>query len=359
MGSSVGGLLGGIAGSFLPIPGVGTALGSAAGSLLGGALGGGSAQTANQNQAQALSGAGQRAYQSSMFRPVGVTTNFGGSTFQVDPTTGQLTSAGYSLSPQLQNIQQGLLGSAAAYDPSQYQNASQGLFKLGQSYLATSPAQAAQDWYQQQQNVLAPGREQQLAQTTNKMFQTGRSGLATGGTKAGGLLASSPEMAALYNAQANQDRQLAAQADQYGMDRTKYGLGLMTAAPSLFNAGYSPLTTQLGLANTIEGLGQNAFTLGTGLGTSGATAGANAGRLGLAGAEMASPYSLRAQSYNPLATTLQGQSTLGMTGTSTNSPLSDWFTGVLGNPGTAFKYGTNIGSDQTNMLAAQEQGFWK
>lgn len=328
MGSSVGGLLGGIAGSFLPIPGVGTALGSAAGSLLGGALGGGSAATANQNAAQSISGAGSQGYQSSMFRPVGITTNFGGSTFQVDPTTGRLTSAGYNLSPQLQSIQQNLLGSAAAYNPAQYQNASQGLFNLGQRYLATSPEQAAQDWYQQQQNILAPGREQQLAQTTNRMFQTGRSGLATGGTKAGGMLASSPELAALYNAQAQQNTQLAGQADQYGQQRAQFGLGLLNAAPGLFNAGYSPLATQLGLANTLENMGQGAFTLGTGLGTAGAAAGANAGQLGLLGARTAAPYSIATQSYNPLAATLQGQSPLGMTGTG-GTNLSDWFSNYV------------------------------
>lgn len=365
MGSSIGGLVGGIAGSFLPIPGVGTALGSAAGSLLGGALAGGSAATAQGNAAQALSGAGQQAYQSSLFRPVGITTNFGGSNFEVDPTTGQLKSAGYTLSPQLQSIQQSLLGTASGYDPTQYQNASQGLFNLGQGYLATSPQQAATDYYNQQRQLLAPGREQQLAQVQNAQFQTGRSGLGVGGTTAGytaggpGLMQSNPQLAAMYNANAQQDASLAAQADQYGQQRTQFGLGLMNAAPGLFNAGYSPLNTMLSTANTIEGMGQNAMSLGSALGAQSSTAGAQAGRLGLAGAQAATPYSVSNQSYNPLASALMGQSTLGMTGTQpTSNALGDWFSGVLGNPGTAFQYGTNIGSDQTNMLAAQEKGLW-
>lgn len=364
MGSSIGGLVGGIAGSFLPIPGVGTALGSAAGSLIGNAIGGGSAQTANQNQAQALSGAGQQAYQASLFRPVGITTNFGGSNFQIDPTTGQLTSAGYTLSPQLQSIQQNLLGTAAGYNPAQYQQASQNLFNLGQGYLATSPQQAATDYYNQQSQLLAPGRERALADVQNQQFQTGRSGLGVGGTRSGytaggpGLSQTNPQMAALYNAQAQQDAQLAAQADLYGQQRTQFGLGLMNAAPGLFSAGYSPLTTLLNTANTVEGMGQNAMSLGSALGAQQSTSGAQAGRLGLASAEMAAPYSLRSQSYNPMASILQGQSTLGMTGTAPSNQLSDWFSGVLGNPGTAFRYGTNIGSEQTNMLAAQEKGLW-
>lgn len=365
MGSSIGGLVGGIAGSFLPIPGVGTALGSAAGSLLGNALGGGSAATAQGNAAQSISGAGQQASNAAMFRPVGVTTNFGGSNFQIDPATGQLTSAGYNLSPQLQSIQNNLLGTAAGYDPTQYRNASQSLFNLGQGYLATSPQQAASDYYNQQRQLLAPGREQQLAQVQNAQFQTGRSGLGVGGTKAGytaggaGLAQSNPQLAALYNAQAQQDATLAAQADQYGQQRTQFGLGLMNAAPGLFSAGYSPLSNLLNLSNSVEGMGQNALSLGSSLGAQQYTAGAQAGKLGLIGAGMAAPYGIANQSYNPLASALQGQSTLGLTGTQPqSSALSDWFGNLIGNPGTAFRYGTDVGSQQTNMLAAQEQGLW-
>lgn len=345
MGSSIGGLVGGIAGSFLPIPGVGTALGSAAGSLIGGALGGGSAQTANQNQAQALSSAGQKAAQASMFRPVGVTTNFGGSNFQIDPTTGQLTSAGYTLSPQLQQIQNNLLGTAAGYNPSQYQTASQNLFNLGQGYLATSPQQAATDYYNQQRQLLAPGRERDLANVTNQQFQFGRSGLGVGGTKAGytaggpGLMQANPQLAALYNAQAAEDAKLAANADAYGQQRTQFGLGLMNSAPGLFSAGYAPLATLLNTANTVEGMGQNALSLGSSLGAQQSTAGAQAGKLGLTGAQLATPYSYAAQSYNPMASVLQGQTTLGA---DTTKQVSNWFNDLI-NPVTykGPSYGTN------------------
>ena len=42
------------------------------------------------------------------FRPVGVTTNFGSSNFGFNDQ-GQLTSAGYNLTPQLRGLQGGLL----------------------------------------------------------------------------------------------------------------------------------------------------------------------------------------------------------------------------------------------------------
>jgi len=333
MGSSIGGLVGGVAGSFFGAPTVGAALGSG----IGGLIGGGGEAKAQGNAAQAMSGATNNAVQGATFRPVGVTTNFGGSNFQVDPTTGQLTSAGYNLSPQLQGIQQGLLNTAAGYNPTQYQNASQSLFNLGQGYLATSPQQAATDYYNQQRQLLAPSREQNLAQVQNQQFQTGRSGLGVGGTSAGytaggaGLAQSNPQLAALYNAQAQQDATLAAQADQYGQQRTQFGLGLMNAAPGLFSAGYSPLTNLLGLSNSVEGMGQNALSLGSTLGAQQATAGAQAGQLGLYGTKAGTPYSIANQSYNPLSSLFQGQSTLGTTGVASGTnQLKDWFGDVIG-----------------------------
>lgn len=361
MGSSIGGLVGGIAGSFLPVPGVGTALGTAAGSLIGGAIGGGSSATAQGNAAQNMAGATNRAVQSSLFRPVGVTTNFGSSNFQIDPATGQLTSAGYNLSPQLQSIQSGLLNTAQNYNPSQYQQASQGLFDLGRGYLATTPEQAATTYYNQQRQLLAPGREQQLAGIQNQMFQTGRSGLGVGGTSAGytaggpGLMQASPEMAAYYNSIAGADANLAAQADKYGMERTQFGLGLMNSAPGLFSAGYSPYATLLNTANTIEGMGQNSMSLGSALGAQQSTAGAQAGRLDLLGTEAMNPYMVKNQSYNPMANILQGTTTMG-SGTDLSkagSQLGDWFGDIIGGgSGMGLVNRSATSSDLMNAIGA-------
>ena len=79
---------------------------------IGGILGGNKAAKAAAAQAAELRAAGQAAFESSRFRPVGVTTAFGTSNFTVDPTTGALTGAGYQLTPEMQAIQGGLLSLA-------------------------------------------------------------------------------------------------------------------------------------------------------------------------------------------------------------------------------------------------------
>jgi hypothetical protein len=155
------------------------------------------------------------------------------------------------------------------------------LFNVGQQYLAETPQQAAQNWMAQQQQLLAPGREQQLAQLTNQQQQLGRLGLATGATQAGytaggpGLQASNPRMAAYYNALAQQDAQLAAQAQQQGLEQQRVAQGLLGGALNVQNLGYTtqanalnPFTTSFSGAGTIEGSALNALTQGNALGNS-------------------------------------------------------------------------------------------
>ncbi len=55
---------------------------------------------ANQAAGKAASSA-QTAAQMAQFRPVGVTTRFGKSGFNYDPTTGQLIGAGYQVAPDV------------------------------------------------------------------------------------------------------------------------------------------------------------------------------------------------------------------------------------------------------------------
>lgn len=247
----------------------------------------GSQYVANQatdsaNQAAALS----------QFRPVGVTTRFGSSGFNFDPTTGQLVSAGYQVAPDVAAMREGMMGmagtsmnqaqAAQAMQP-QYAQAAQGLFNLGQGYLAQTPQQAAQTWMGQQQQLLAPGREQELAQLMNTQQQQGRMGLGVGATQAGytqggqGLAATNPKMAAYYNAMAQQDAKLAADANLAGQAQTTYGYGLLGNSLNLMNQQYAnqtnalaPYQQYLTNAQTAENLGQGAFTLGQGLGSSAA-----------------------------------------------------------------------------------------
>jgi hypothetical protein len=114
----------------------------------------------------------------------------------------------------------------------------QALTSLGQQYVAQSPQEAAQQYMSQQQNLLAPSRERQFAQLQNQLFNTGRGGLSVGATGArpsgaAGLGAASPEMEAYYNALAQQDAGLAAQAQQAGQQQTAFGAGLLGQGQAL------------------------------------------------------------------------------------------------------------------------------
>jgi hypothetical protein len=245
----------------------------------------------------------------SQFRPVGVTTRFGSSQFNIDPATGQLVSAGYTAAPEIVSAQNKLLG-------------------LGASYLAQTPEEVAQQYMTKQYDLLDPSRQRQLAGIRNQQFQTGRGGLSVGSTGlrpsgAQGLMGSNPEMEAYYNALAQQDAQLAAQAQAAGQQQVTYGAGLF------------------GQAGNLESMAQQPFTLGTGLGSSISGAGANAGRLGLTGASLAAGYGT-----SPQATTSPGAYILGGLGSPTSllgQGLASWLTSNpqsnVGGSGSTFNTG--------------------
>lgn len=261
------------------------------GSLFSGILDAGlSAYGANQ-AANASQAAGAQAAQMAQFRPVGVTTRFGRSGFNYGPN-GELIGAGYQAAPDVAAMREGLLGLsggalAQAQMAQQQQKAitgaAEGLFGLGQGYVAKTPEEAAAAYMQQQQALLAPQREQQLAQLRNRLQQTGRSGLSIGATSAGNLAATNPEMAAYYNALAQQDAQLAAAANDAAMRQVQFGQGLMSGAINLQNQGFgtqqqalAPFQTAFNTAANIEQQAQNALSTGAGLGSSAAQAGAQA-----------------------------------------------------------------------------------
>jgi hypothetical protein len=306
---------------------------------------------------------------------VGLTTTFGKSQFEIDPTTGQLKSAGYTLAPQLQGLQTSLLGGyggalqqAQGVDTSALQQGAQSLYGLGQSYLGESPDAIRQRYISQQQALLAPENEQTLAGIRNRLFATGRTGLATGGTMAGGMAQTNPELAAYYNALAKQQAQLTAGAEQAAQQQATFGQGLLSGGAGLQGTGYglqsaaySPLQTQLGLGTQIEALGQQPLGLGSELGGRASSAGAQAGQLANASAMTGLAGQIAQQGIDATRqTTLQNQ--LGGLFSSPQAQgmggqVSNWFGNLIGNPGTAFNYGTNLGSQQTAMLAAQDFGF--
>jgi len=245
------------------------------------------------------------------FRPIGTTTRFGTSNFQVDPTTGQLISAGYTAAPEITSAQNRLMG-------------------LGASYLAQTPEEVAQQYMSKQYDLLDPSRQRQLANIRNQQFQTGRGGLSVGSTGlrpsgAQGLMGSNPELEAYYNALAQQDAQLAAQAQQAGQQQVTFGTGLF------------------GQAGQLENLAQQPFALSQGLAGQSSAAGARAGEIGLRGAVYGGALGTSAgATASPLAYGLSGlgnpNSLLGgALGTYLTSPLVS--TGNVGGSGSTFNTG--------------------
>lgn len=242
-----------------------------------GLLGSSMQADAAQAGAQANVEAARIAAEAQKFRPVGVTTRFGTSNFTVDPSTGNLVSAGYSLSPEVAAMRDRLLsqaGTSGLNIADQTLAAQQGLFNLGNKYLAQSPEEAAQQWMTAQQAVLAPSRQKTLADIRQGLFNTGRGGLSV--AQGGDLAAANPELSAYYNSLANQDLQLAAQAQQQGMNQTKFGAGLFGTGLDVASAGYNPFKQQFGTAQSLESAGQGALDLGVNLGGKSTQAAANA-----------------------------------------------------------------------------------
>ncbi len=235
---------GGLLSSVLPAAGtVGGALtsgalstlgGAAASGLLGSAITGGlglaggvlqqqQSREAAQTAAQNVDRATQQAVEASQFRPVGMTTRFGTSEYKYDPVTGRMTSAGYQLSPEAKAAQdrlvalagQGLTQAEAAQAQfAPLQTGAQNLFGLGNQYISQSPQDVAQNYINQQMQLLQPSREMELANLQNRLQQQGRAGISV--AQGGSLGATTPELQALYNARAQQELQLAANAQQAG-----------------------------------------------------------------------------------------------------------------------------------------------
>lgn len=305
------------------MPWIGGAL-AGGGALLGGLFGGSSARRAAEAQAAATRDAARIAAEEARFRPVGITTRFGQSAFEYGPE-GRVTGASYQLSPEFQAYQQRLLGLAgqgltqAEAAPQQFAPlaaAGAGLFGLGQQYLAETPEQVASKYMAAQQNLLAPSRERQYAQLQNQLFQTGRGGLAVGATGArpgggAGLGATNPELEAYYNAIAQQDAALAAQAQQAGQQQLAFGTGLFGTGAQLYDlygrgqvGALAPYQAYLGGATGLEALGQQPLELGINIGAKGMSS--SAANALLQGGALAAKEQYKADAYNPFATALQG-----------------------------------------------------
>jgi len=320
------------------------------------------AERAAGTAADAQLEAARIAAEEARFRPVGITTRFGQSQFGFDDQ-GRLTSAGYTVSPELQAMQDRLLTAApgsldtalgAGAELEAIRGAVPGLFgiagqllptdvsrqaspeelayaqrlgMLGQQVTPTSydPTAAAQSYFAEQQAMLDPVRQREEQRLASSVFGRGRAGLSVGDM-------GQPELFTLAQARGQQDMALAAQARERARQELQQDIGLGTqlgaagitarqqaenlararfaedlqASTGLFGTGASllglipqyqtqamaPFQTQLGLAQTIENLGQQPLDIGAQLGGRSATAGAQAGEallrggLGAAGTQL-------------------------------------------------------------------------
>ena len=293
---------------------------SSAAQLGGSYLQGQQARDAAATSAQAQIEAARIAADAAKFRPVGVTTRFGGSNFGYDQN-GNLINAGYTLSPELRlqqdammdmsNFALGQYGSATA-QTEPMGTAAHGMMSLGNQYLGTSPAEQAQKYMAEQQALLATGRERDFSSLQNTLAQQGRLGLATGGTSTG-MMATNPEMEAYYNAIRQQDLGLAAQATQGGMDYATFGAGMVGSGGQMLRdmygtqtAAYDPYKTAMGGASMLEGLGQQSMDMGLNIGAKGTAANAQSGLLMSQGMTNAANTMQPANAYSPWGSMLQG-----------------------------------------------------
>jgi len=308
---------------------------AAAAAVIGGSIiQGNKAAGAANAAAQAQREAGQQAAEYQKFRPVGITTGFGSSEFTQGPYG--VESAKYTLTPEMQALRDKRIAEATAYDPTQLgqyaqplYGAGSSLFNLGGSYLGANPQEVAAKYISDRQGLLAPSRAAEFGRLQAKNFATGRGGL---GVQTGtGTAPSNPALQAYYNSIFQQDKMLAAEAEQAAMDRIRFGAdlysaggGLLSNIPQLTTAGYGPLQTQLGLASSIEELGQQPLQLGLDVGGRNAAAGARAGQSLLESGILASRTQQAANSWSPFGTALQG---LG------SSYMGGSFRGLLGGGG--------------------------
>ena len=180
------------------------------------------------------------------------------------------TSVGTQASPEAQAYAQQLQGLSSQLIPSSFQTSAspeaqalaQQFQRTGAGYLAQSPEEARAEYVRTQQAALAPGQEQQLAGIRNQLFQTGRGGLATGGTVAGGMQQTNPEMAAYYNSLAQQNLNIGAGAEQAAQQRQSLGLGML-------GQGYqtSAQAQEVARQNMLQNLGLGTQLGGQALGT--------------------------------------------------------------------------------------------
>jgi hypothetical protein len=327
-------------------------------------------QQRGEQSAAAQREAALRAAQISAFRPVGMTSRFGSGQFDITDVGGvpRVTGASYTVSPELKAIQDQLMGltGGAVTTAEEAQMAAQPLgmaaqrlFNLGGQYISESPEAARQRIFDQLQQARMPTQLQEEQRLASGAFGRGRVGLNIGGM-------GQPELYSLARAREAQRAQDIVSAEQQAQQQVQFGSGLYGLGSQRLGEQYAiptqalgPLQSYLGTIGSIEEMGQQPFKLGLAVGGAaqpGATAGAQMLQTGLSSAAATQQRAGDAASgqltgfMNQMLGAAMGAAGGGFGG---GSSLGNLF----GNPMTAMRYGTNLGSQQTRMLAAQDAWF--
>lgn len=232
--------------------------------------------------------AGLQGAQISAFRPVGMTSRFGSGQFDITDVNGvpRVTGASYTVSPELQAIQDRLMGltGGALTSAEEAQlaaqplgQAAQRLFNLGGQYISESPEAARQRIFDQLQQARMPTQLQEEQRLASSAFGRGRAGLNISGS-------GQPELYSLARAREAQRAQDIVSAEQQAQQQVQFGSGLFGLGAQQLGQQYAiptqalgPLQSYLGTVGTIEEMGQQPFRLGLAVGGAaqpGATAGA-------------------------------------------------------------------------------------
>jgi hypothetical protein len=281
------------------------AVATVGGSLIGGMMAKDAAGTAAGGQVEAA----RIAADAAKFRPYSITSGFGKSAFDTDKNT-----ATYDLDPQL-----------AAYRDQLY-----GLSQQGMGGINLDTQQNAQNYYNQQQGLLAGGRGAEDIALRQQQLNSGRIGLGVSGAAMGagaGTGYVNPEQYQRDLARGQVDASMAANADQIARQQLDQDIARSTG---LFNTGAG-----------VEKLGMENLTIGADIGNKAAVAGAAQGRSLLEGGMAAAQSNLAG----------------GLNQANMYQNLGQSIGGMFSNQPTASYYGTNQGSQQTNMLAAQDAWF--
>jgi len=250
-------------------------------------------RAAADRQANAQLEAARIQAEASKFRPVGVTTAFGGTRYQTDDE-GYLTEAGYDLSPELKAQQEQLLGLApgaltqALATDQYYGDLARRYAGMGEQALAginLDPTQAAQERVAMMQQLAAPGRAEDQERLFSNLAAKGLTGIAV---ESGTGARVNPYMAALAQEQEQQNKAMALEAltqSESAIDRQlARGQGLFGAGQTFeqYQAGrlaqqMAPYETLLGQAQTLESLGGGALDIGSALAARERTASQTAG----------------------------------------------------------------------------------